>query len=68
MSKDKLEEYEIERIKQVAFYELEDNWNSIRNELNKEDYVSRYYLIEKFEPIFYNLNCIKTLLKEGIDE
>ena len=64
MSKDKLEEHEIERIKQIAFYELEDYWNSIRNELNKEDYVSRYYLIEKFEPIFSNLNCIKTLLKE----
>lgn len=64
MKKDKLNKKEIERIKQVAFYEIEDNWNSIRNELNKEDYVSRYYLIEKFKPIFNNLNCIKTLLKE----
>lgn len=33
--RDKLNKKEIERIKQIAFYELEDYWNSIRNELNK---------------------------------
>lgn len=60
---DKLDTKEIERIKQVAFYELEDNWNSIRNELNKENYVSRTYLKEKFEPIFYNLNVVKEILE-----
>lgn len=60
---DKLDTKEIERIKQVAFTELENYWYSIKNELNKENYVSRAYLKEKFEPIFYNLKVVKEILE-----
>lgn len=64
---DKLNKEETSRIWNVAIIELEYSWHAIQDELYKGlngGYVSREYLKEKFNPIFWNLNIVKKILEE----
>ena len=54
-----MEEYEKERI-ESCISSIQDNLEAIRKEIKLER-PYKYYILDKLEPIFYDVKCIKSI-------